>query len=62
LIGNGSRPVLSGTEITTLFNRAELMDALYGYGEFKLAVVGQLKSTLTFYGYVNIHITKFTGD
>ena len=62
LIGNGSRPVLSGTQITTLFDRAELMDAIYGYGEFTLAVVGQLKSSLTFYGYENIHISKFTGD
>lgn len=62
LIGNGSRPVLSGTQITTLFNRAELMDAIYGYGEFTLAVVGQLKSSLTFYGYANIHISKFTGN
>jgi len=62
LIGYGSRPVLSGTQITTLFNRAELMDAIYGYGEFTLKVEGQLKSSLTFYGYDTILITKFTGN
>ncbi|MCK4818585.1 hypothetical protein KA005_22635, partial [bacterium] len=62
LIGTGSRPDLSGTEISISFNRAELMDALYGYGEFNLKVMGQLKSGLTFYGYDIIHVTKFAGD
>jgi len=57
---------LSGTEdrpkITILFNRAKLMDALYGYGEFKLRVMGKLKSDRTYYGDAIIHVTRFAGD
>jgi fimbrial isopeptide formation D2 family protein/uncharacterized repeat protein (TIGR01451 family) len=57
---------LSGTEnrpkITILFNRAKLMDALYGYGEFKLRVMGKLKSDRTYFGDAIIHVTRFAGD
>jgi fimbrial isopeptide formation D2 family protein/uncharacterized repeat protein (TIGR01451 family) len=65
LIENGSQS-LSGSEdspkITVLFNRAKLMDALYGYGEFKLRVMGKLKSDRTYFGDVIIHVTRFAGD
>jgi fimbrial isopeptide formation D2 family protein/uncharacterized repeat protein (TIGR01451 family) len=65
LIENG-RQYLSGSEdspkITILFNRAKLMDALYGYGEFKLRVMGKLKSDRTYFGDVTIHVTRFAGD
>ena len=61
-IGNGSRPNLSGTEISTSFNRAELMDAVYGYGEFTLRVEGKLKTGQSYYGEYIIYITRFTGD
>jgi uncharacterized repeat protein (TIGR01451 family) len=56
---------LSGTEnrpqITMSFNRAKLIDALYGYGEFKLRVMGKLKSDRTYYGDAIIHVTRFVG-
>jgi fimbrial isopeptide formation D2 family protein/uncharacterized repeat protein (TIGR01451 family) len=65
LIENG-RQNLSGSEdspkITILFNRAKLMDALYGYGEFKLRVMGRLKSDRIYFGDVIIHVTRFAGD
>ncbi len=57
---------LSGTDsspkVTILFNRAKLMDALYGYGEFKLRVEGKLKSGRTYFGDAIIHVTRFAGD
>jgi fimbrial isopeptide formation D2 family protein/uncharacterized repeat protein (TIGR01451 family) len=65
LIENG-RQNLSGSEdnpkITVLFNRAKLMNALYGYGEFKLRVMGRLKSDRIYFGDVIIHVTRFAGD
>jgi uncharacterized repeat protein (TIGR01451 family) len=64
LITKGSQS-LSGSEdrpkITMLFNRAKLMDALYGYGEFKLRVMGKLKSDRIYYGDAIIHVTRFAG-
>jgi fimbrial isopeptide formation D2 family protein len=57
---------LSGTEnspkITILFNRSKLMDALYGYGEFKLRVMGKLESDRTYFGDAIINVTRFAGD
>ena len=65
LIGQGSQH-LTGTEdrpgIRVLFNRAELMNALYGYGEFKLRVEGILNTGRTYFGEAIIHITRFAGD
>jgi len=65
LIGDGSQ-IISGTEnnpgIRVLFNRAELMDALYGYGEFTLRVEGALKSGRTYVGEATILVTRFAGD
>jgi len=65
LIGEG-RQIISGTEnspgIRILFNRAELMDALYGYGEFTLRVEGTLKSGRTYFGQATIIVTRFAGD
>lgn len=65
LIGNGSQ-YLSGTEdrprIRVLFNRAELMNAVYGYGTVKLRVEGKLKSGRTYFGEAIIHLTRFAGD
>ena len=66
LIGEGSRPDIYGTEdrpkINISFDRSELMDALYGYGEFKLRVKGKLKSGQTYYGDDMINVTRFAGD
>jgi hypothetical protein len=60
------RQSLSGSEnspkITILFNREKLMDDLYGYGEFKLRVMGKLKSGRTYFGDVIINVTRFAGD
>jgi len=65
LIGEGSQ-IISGTEnnpgIRVLFNRAELMDALYGYGEFTLRVEGALKTGRTYVGEATILVTRFAGD
>jgi hypothetical protein len=61
-IGNGSRPDLSGTEISISFSRAELMNAIYGYGEFTLRVEGKLKTGQSYAGEDIIHITRFAGD
>jgi len=65
LIGEGSQ-TLSGTDnrpkIITLFNRAELMNAVAGYGQLKMRVVGKLKSGRTYFGDAIIHITRFAGD
>jgi uncharacterized repeat protein (TIGR01451 family) len=65
-IEKGSRPDVSGTnnrpEISISFDRSELMDALYGYGEFKLRVKGKLISGQTYYGDDTINITRFAGD
>jgi len=64
LIGKGSQ-YLSGTENTSirvLFNRAELMNAVYGYGAVKLRVEGKLKSGRTYFGEAIIHLTRFAGD
>ena len=65
LIGEG-RQIISGTEnspgIRVVFNRAELMDALYGYGEFTLRVGGALKSGRTYFGESTILVTRFAGD
>jgi uncharacterized repeat protein (TIGR01451 family) len=57
---------LSGTEdrpvIHVTFNRAELMDALYGYGPFTLRVEVKLKTGRTYFGEATINITRFAGD
>ncbi|MHC4322874.1 MAG: hypothetical protein ACYSUX_01225 [Planctomycetota bacterium] len=64
-IGTGSQSI-SGTEdrpvITVLFNRAELMNAVYGYGPVKLRVQGKLTSGLFYFGDAMIHLTRFAGD
>jgi uncharacterized repeat protein (TIGR01451 family) len=65
LIGEGTQSI-SGTEdrpmIRILFNRAQLMAALYGYGEFTLRVEVKLKTGRTYFGDATIHITRFAGD
>jgi len=65
LIGEGNQ-IISGTEnnpgIRVLFNRAELMDALYGYGEFTLRVESALKTGRTYVGEATILVTRFAGD
>jgi uncharacterized repeat protein (TIGR01451 family)/fimbrial isopeptide formation D2 family protein len=65
LIGEG-RQTISGTEsspgIRILFDRAELMDALYGYGQFTLRVEGTLKSGRIYFGEATILVTRFAGD
>ncbi|MGB2864870.1 MAG: hypothetical protein WBC05_16200 [Sedimentisphaerales bacterium] len=55
--GSENRP-----KITVLFNRAKLMDALDGYGEFKLRVKGKLTRDRTYDGEAIIHVTRFAGD
>jgi len=69
LISIGSNPVPSGTEngptITIYFNRAELMNALYGYKAFNLRVEGKIKFGQiyrTYFGDATINITRFAGD
>jgi uncharacterized repeat protein (TIGR01451 family) len=65
LIGEGSQSI-SGTvnspRIRILFNRAQLMNALYGYGTFTLRVEVKLKTGRTYFGHANVHLTRFAGD
>jgi fimbrial isopeptide formation D2 family protein/uncharacterized repeat protein (TIGR01451 family) len=65
LIGEGNLSI-SGTEnsprIHILFNRAELMNTLYGYGTFTLRVELKLKTGRTYFGHANVHLTRFAGD
>ncbi len=64
--GGGSYP--SGTDnngprrISVLFNRAKLINALYGYGAFTLRVEGKLITGQSYYGEAIIHLTRFVGD
>lgn len=64
--GGGSYP--SGTDnngprrITVLFNRAKLINALYGYGAFTMRVEGKLITGQSYYGEAIIHLTRFVGD
>ena len=49
-------------EVRAWFDTAQLMDAVPGYGEVKVKVVGKLKSGQTFSGEEIIYITRFTGN
>ncbi len=48
-------------EIRAWFNTAQLMNAVPGYGEVKVRVIGKLKSGQSFSGEEIIYITRFTG-
>lgn len=58
--------ILTGTEdrpmSRILFNRAKLMNALYGYGTFTLRVEVMLKTGRTYFGNAAVYITRFAGD
>lgn len=66
LIEKGSAPVLSGTgdrpQISISFNRAGLINKLYGYGEFKLRIKGELNTNQSYSGEGSIYLTRFAGD
>ncbi len=49
-------------EVRAWFNTAQLMNAVPGYGEVKVRVIGKLKSGQTFFGEEIIYITRFTGN
>ncbi len=49
-------------EVRAWFDTAQLMDAVPGYGEVKVRVVGKLKSGQSFSGEEIIYITRFTGN
>jgi uncharacterized repeat protein (TIGR01451 family) len=49
-------------EVRAWFNTAQLMNAVPGYGEVKVRVIGKLKSGQTFSGEEIIYITRFTGN
>jgi uncharacterized repeat protein (TIGR01451 family) len=57
-----------GPMVVILFNRAKLMNALYGYGAFTLQVEGNLrkgdnlKSDRIYFGEATVYITRFAGD
>ncbi len=61
-----SSQLISGTsdraEVRAWFDTAQLMDAVPGYGEVKVIVVGKLKSGQTFFGEEVIYITRFSGN
>ena len=47
------------TDITAVFDKNELLDALSGYGQFEVEITGKLKSGQTFYGQATITITGY---
>ena len=49
-------------EVRAWFDTAQLMDAVPGYGEVKVTVVGKFKSGQSFSGEEIIYITRFTGN
>jgi len=49
-------------EVRAWFDTAQLMNAVPGYGEVKVKVIGKLKSGQTFSGEEFIYITRFTGN
>jgi len=49
-------------EVRAWFDTAQLMDAVPGYGEVRVKVVGKLKSGQSFSGEEIIYITRFTGN
>jgi hypothetical protein len=50
-----------GAKITAIFKKSDILDAISGYGQFKVTVIGSLTSGQDFYGEQNIWITRFTG-
>ena len=49
-------------EVRAWFDIAQLMDAVPGYGEVKVKVIGRLRSGQTFFGEEVIYITRFSGN
>jgi uncharacterized repeat protein (TIGR01451 family) len=49
-------------EVRAWFDTAQLMDAVPGYGEVRVTVVGKFKSGQSFSGEEIIYITRFTGN
>jgi uncharacterized repeat protein (TIGR01451 family) len=54
--GNAGR-----TKIIALFDKADLMKAIPGYGKMKWKVVGKLKAGRSFAGEATVYITKYIG-
>ncbi|MHC4557863.1 MAG: hypothetical protein ACYTFW_20085 [Planctomycetota bacterium] len=63
LIGTGQLVprTAGGPNILIIFDRAQLMNTVPGYGRFKLKIKGRLNSGRSFYGEPIIYITKFIG-
>jgi fimbrial isopeptide formation D2 family protein/uncharacterized repeat protein (TIGR01451 family) len=50
-----------GAKITAVFKKSDILNAISGYGQFKVTIVGTLQSGQDFYGEQNIWISRFTG-
>jgi len=51
-----------GIILVAMFDKAELMDAVDGFGRIKLQVLGTLTTGQTYSGDITITITRFTGN
>jgi fimbrial isopeptide formation D2 family protein/uncharacterized repeat protein (TIGR01451 family) len=51
----------NGAKITAVFDKSAILNAISGYGQFKVTAIGTLQSGQDFYGEQNIWITRFTG-
>ncbi len=49
-------------KVIAVFDKAELMEAIPGYGEMRWRVVGKLKEGRSFAGEATVYITKYTGN
>jgi uncharacterized repeat protein (TIGR01451 family) len=62
---SAKRQLVHGTasraKVIALFDKTELTNAIPGYGQTKLKVVGKLKAGRSFFGEATVYITKHTG-
>jgi uncharacterized repeat protein (TIGR01451 family) len=63
---SAKRQIVYGTDnkakVIALFDKAELMNAIPGYGQMRLQVIGKLKAGRSFAGEATVYITKYTGS
>lgn len=50
------------TMVIAVFDKSQVMDAIPGYGEFDIEIVGKFKSGQSFYGEAKITITRFASN
>ena len=62
---NATRQIVYGSDtrakVIALFDKTELLNAIDGYGHFRLTVIGKLKKGQSWYGQDTVCITGYTG-